>query len=259
VATTSPDGIVVERPIYFRYAGSMGAAITGGHDALGAAGPATAWWFAEGYTGQGFDAYLTLLNPQPGPADVAITYYLGGGQAPVVRRLTIPAGSRATVAVHDAALGVGRGREVAAKVETTHPGGVVAERPMYFAYGGRVDGGHNALGAAAPRTAWYFAEGYTGPGFDEYLTILNPNPAPAGLLVTYYLPGGATVERAVTVAAAARATLAVHDGAAGVGPNREVAARVVTTNPGGVVVERPMYFTYGAGVTGGHTTAGHTP
>ena len=55
--------------------------------------------------------------------------------------------SRATVAVHDAGQ-VGRGKEVSARVRA--PAGVVAERPIYFRYGGggAADGGHTALGYA---------------------------------------------------------------------------------------------------------------
>jgi hypothetical protein len=75
------------------------------------------------------------------------------------------------------------------------------------------------------------------------------------------LPGCSLLQQPsdLAVPAETRATIAVHDPAAGVGPGREVAARVVTTNPAGVVVERPVYFRYGAGITGGHTTAGFAP
>jgi hypothetical protein len=34
-------------------------------------------------------------------------------------------------------------------------------------------------------TTWYFAEGYTGGDFDEYLTILNPHAAPVDLTIIY--------------------------------------------------------------------------
>ena len=66
-----------------------------------------------------------------------ITYLLNGG-SPVVKTLTVAAASRATVAVHDAALGVGRnggvGWEVSAIVESTNGAGIVVERPTYFTY-----------------------------------------------------------------------------------------------------------------------------
>ena len=147
VTSTNGVGILVERPIYFNYASGVG----GGHNAVGAPTPARVWWFAEGYTGAGFDEYLTILNPNASPAPVTITYFLGGGGAPVTRSLTVPAASRQTLAVHDPALGVGRGQEVAAKVETSNAGGVVVERPMYFTYNGSmgpVTGGHDAIGFA---------------------------------------------------------------------------------------------------------------
>ena len=43
-------------------------------------------------------------------------------------------------------------------------------------------GGHDAVGAIIPsRQTWYFAEGYTGPGFDEWICVLNPGDAAADL------------------------------------------------------------------------------
>jgi hypothetical protein len=225
---------------------------------VGATAARTTWWFAEGYTGPGFDEYLTILNPNPAPAPVTITYYLRGG-APVIKSLTVGANARATVSVHDPTLGVGRNQEVSTKVETGLAGGIVVERPVYFTYGAGVTGGHNALGAAAPRTAWHFAEGFTGTGFDEYLTILNPNASPAAVTITYYLGSGGTSVKTLTVPAASRQTVAVHETAYGVGRGQEVAAKVTTSNGGGIVVERPIYFTYNGSmgaVTGGHNAVG---
>ena len=65
-----------------------------------------------------------------------ITYYLNGGSAGREDGSPWPANSRDTVAVHDAAQGVGRGQEVSAKVESTNGVGIVVERPMYFTYAG---------------------------------------------------------------------------------------------------------------------------
>jgi hypothetical protein len=256
VETSLAAGIVVERPVYFTYRGSMGAA-TGGHTVVGVNAPRLTWYFAEGYTGPGFDEYLTILNPSSRDAAVRITYYLASGD-PVVKALTAPAARRTTVAVHDLGRGVGRNREVSAKVEVTNGVGVVVERPMYFAYAGAITGGHDVLGAGQPQQTWYFAEGYTGAGFDEYLTILNPNDSPAPVTITYYLADGSTRASALTVAAKRRATVAVHATPGGVGRGQEVSAKVSTGHVGGIVVERPTYFAYGDGVTGGHTVLGAT-
>jgi hypothetical protein len=263
VEATNGIGIVVERPMYFRYGGTVG--IDGGHTALGTATPRTAWLFAEGYTGTGFDEYLTLLNPNPTAANIRITYYLGDDTIQI-KTLTAPATARTTVAVHEPTHGVGRGRAVAALVEVTNGLGVIVERPIYFAYSGSmgvVTGGHNSVGAPATRASWFFAEGFTGAGFDEYLTLLAPDGATVA--ITYYLSHGGTRTRTATVAG--RGTVAVHDLAHGVGRDQAVAASVEVISDGsGVVVERPMYFRYlpawgqGAnGLTGGHTSLGYAP
>jgi hypothetical protein len=266
VESTNGVGVAVERPVYFRYAFGDGGAADGGHIGRCLPAPAAAWSFAEGYTGAGFDEFLTILNPNPDPAPVTITYYLGGGQAPVEKTLTVPASARATVAVHEEALGVGRGKEVAATVATTNPGGVVVERPIYFRYalaggGGTVDGGSVAAGATATAARWMFAEGYTGAGFDAYLTVLNPNPTAAELRIDYALADGTVRTRALTAAGRARTTVAVHEAAgAGLGRVGAVAATVTATNGVAVLVERPIYFRYafgdGGAADGGHVAAG---
>ena len=260
VETDHPGGIVVERPIYFTYNGSS-PGITGGHNVMGANAPRQTWLFAEGYTGEGFDEYLTILNPNDTAVPIAITYYLADGGT-IEKSLTVSAYARGTVTVHDDAQGVGRGQAVAARVSTTDPDGIVVERPIYFTYNGSltgITGGHNVLGAAEARATWYFAEGYTGEGFEEYLTILNPNATPAPVTITYYLASGGTVVKSLTVAATTRATVAVHDATSGVGRGQAVSARVTTTHPDGIVAERPMYFRYQGSIDGGHNVMGFAP
>ena len=112
---------------------------------------------------------------------------------------------------------------------------------------------------AENRPTWYFAEGYTGTGFDEYLTFLNPNPTAAVVTMTYFLADGTTQLKQVQIGANARYTTAVHGTSEGVGPGQAVSAKVETTNAGGIVVERPMYFTYGTGIDGGHIVVGYAP
>lgn len=107
--------------------------ITGGHTALGATAPSLVWYFAEGYTGSGFDQYFAILNPSTVNAEVQITYYLDHC-SPIVQHLTAPANARTTVAVHDQTHGVGREQAVAAKVESVNNVAIVVERSMYFTY-----------------------------------------------------------------------------------------------------------------------------
>lgn len=109
---------------------ASGGSITGGHIGGGVTAPSPTWYFAEGYTGSGFDEYLTILNPDPEGAMVSVTYYREG-EGPVVKSHLVPAASRYTIKVNDE---VGPGQAVSAKVESDRP--IVAERPMYFRYGG---------------------------------------------------------------------------------------------------------------------------
>ncbi len=51
-------------------------------------------------------------------------------------------------------------------------------------------GGHCVIGASAPRDDWFFAEGYTGDGFEEWLCIQNPGRSTANVTITYYPEGG---------------------------------------------------------------------
>ena len=45
-------------------------------------------------------------------------------------------------------------------------------------------------GIAAPSTSWFFAEGATGPFFDFFLLLANPQPTDAQVSVTYVTSEG---------------------------------------------------------------------
>ena len=158
VAVSANLPVVVERPMYFRYNGT----VTGGHDVVGATEARKAWYFAEGTCRPGFDSYLCVQNPGPSQATVKITYMKGDGSTQV-QGVAVPAHARSTVVVKNV-LGEGNdpAHDFSCKVETTNGTQVVCERPMYFNYKGAWTGGHDAIGALAPSQTWYFAEGYTG-------------------------------------------------------------------------------------------------
>ena len=139
---------------------SPAARASGGSDSLGARSLATDWYFAEGTTRDGFTTYVAVVNPNPDAADVTFTYMLGSGD-PVVRTHRVAGASRFTI---DLSLDVGPGRDVATFIHSTLP--VVAERPIYFIYQGKWDGGDVQAGIPEPETKWYLAEGTTNPGFE---------------------------------------------------------------------------------------------
>lgn len=96
--------------------------------------------------------------------------------------------------------------------------------------------------------SYYFAEGYTGEGFQEYLCIGNASDYAAAASITYMFPDGGTQEQAVEIPAKSRTTVNVN---AVVGTDREVSAEVTSADP--IVVERPMYFLYKGYGPGGTT------
>jgi hypothetical protein len=242
----SDQGVIAERPMYFNYSGSW----TGGHDVLGATAPSSQWYFAEGYTGDGFDEWLCLQNPNDSAFDATVTYIFADGSAPMNRNYTLGANSRFTIKVNEV---VGAGKDVSIKVTTPAGKPIVAERPMYFNYRGVWTGGHNVLGAIAPTSQWYFAEGYTGDGFDEWLCLMNPNAGAIEASVTYIFgDGSAPQTKKYQVQGNRRYTVNVNDA---IGAGREVSLKVISTG-GDIVAERPMYFAYKGVWTGGHNVVG---
>ncbi len=240
--------VVAERPMYFLAGGIW----PGGHDVMGATTPAETWYFAEGCTRPGFSEWLCLANPGKEAVSADIDFVLGTGEVKTTSGLQIPALSRVTVSVYAVA---GVGQDVAAVVKAAGP--IVAERPMYFNYGNKWAGGHDVMGATAPAEKFYFAEGYTGAGFEEWLCIFNPSTDKgAKVKVTFMIAGGGNQEVNLDINPSSRVTISVNTV---VGADREVSAIVESTNGVGVVAERPMYFNYGGKWPGGHDVIGFTP
>lgn len=243
---TSNRPIVVERPMYFDYKGRRG-----GSDVVGATSEASVFYFAEGTCRPDFDPYITIENPGTAAAAVTLTYLKGDGGTPS-SNFTVPPESRATVHPSDT-LGVGddTSHDFSTIVRCTNGQGIVAERPMYFSYGGAWNGGSDAVGATALSKQWYFAEGTTLEGFDEFVTVLNPGSGSARLTFRYMVEkeGEKTVTDAV--APHSRATFKTVEQ---IGMNKN--ASLMLTSDQEVVAERPMYFNYHGMWTGGHDVVG---
>jgi hypothetical protein len=260
LAVREGPGVLLERPMYFYGNPGTGSVVADGHNALGEPSPRTEWYFAEGYTGTGFVEYLTILNPSGIAASRVRFDFVFSAGPPQSLEVVVPPHARRTYNVNSI---VGPGREVSTKVSVVSGGGVVAERAMYFAadpaLGAMVRGGHAKPGAKAAARKWYFAEGYTGSGFVEYLTLQNPDPMPSVAQVRFqFNPGTPPITRTYDLPGNSRTTIRVNDV---VGPGREVSVEItVPADRPPIVAERPMYFSadplVGSVVTAGHDTAG---
>ena len=242
VIMVAQPGIIAERQVYFNYKGIW----TGGHASRGVAAPSPVWYFAEGTTRAGFQEWLCVQNPWDREVIAAITYMLADGQN-IREYLVLPSLSRKTV---DVATQVGADRDVSVMIEAPEP--VVAERPMYFDYKGAWRGGHDTAGAPALSREWYFAEGTTRAGFEEWLCIQNPGNETTAH-VEYLFPGGEREVRDYPLVANGRTTVFVNGE---VGPEKDVSIKV--TSAAEIMCERPMYFNYHGSIEGGHVVIGST-
>ncbi len=248
----SDQPVVAERPMYFDYQGTAYWGWTGGHCVMGRTSFSGEYFFAEGTTRTGFEEWLTLQNPGSSAINVHADYQLGTGET-VVDDYVVNPSSRLTVYVPDV---VGGDQDVS--IHLTSSSDFLAERPMYFYYSGTAGhdwtGGHCVIGATTPGRDWFFAEGYTGDGFDEWLCIQNPGAVNAEVEIYYYPESGDSIFKEYLVPAGTRFTVNVN---ADAGPGLSISAGVVSDQP--VIVERPMYFNYGGSWTGGHDVLGLVP
>jgi subtilisin-like proprotein convertase family protein len=206
----------------------------GGHGGT-AVSPDTRWLFAEGSQGF-FDTFLLLASDNAVPVIVDVRFLIEGGGT-VTRRVTLAAHSRYTLYAGDVPeiVNTSFGMDVQAAAP------IIAERSMYFPHGGpRVfEGGHESAGVNATSTHWFLAEGATGPFFECFILLSNPNTSPAHAALTYLLPSGETVPQSITVPANGRFTIDVE----GIDPRLANAAVSTTvTSDVGIIVERSMYW-----------------
>ena len=231
-------GIMAERPAYFsNYHG-----IASGTDVAGATHLGTSFSFADVASDASHISYLTILNPPAGGlATVTATYYAGGN---VVGRqiVTVPAGSRGTIAPGQLTLPA----HSFAVVSSTNP--VVVERPTYFLNESQgVSGAFDVVGTQSSANDWFFAEGYTGAGTQENLTIANPTTGSANVNVILKSQTGVTKAFALTVGAQSQTIWNVNQNNTFNG-TPEVSAEVKAD--ANIVVQREMYFQYHHTATG---------
>ncbi|MDI6830324.1 MAG: IPT/TIG domain-containing protein [Actinomycetota bacterium] len=134
---TSNLPVVAERAMYFNYFGK-----TDGHDSVGVDFPSDTWYLAEGYTGGDFDTWVLVQNPGEKTKHVILDFQLPPGSSAPSIEFDLPGGTRQSIHLDD--LPGLSDTDVSTKVSAD--GLVVAERAMYFNYGGK-DGGHCSAGA----------------------------------------------------------------------------------------------------------------
>lgn len=212
------------------------------HGTQGATQLLSAWYFAEGFTQFGWQTFVLVANPSANDASVTITYQIQGG-APVQKTVSVPAGTRHTflghVDVPDQAFSV--------QVTSTVP--LVAEMSMYDPARGIA---HRAIGVGAGASSWSLGEGFTGAGWETYISVGNIYIQDLQVTATYLIDGEPPVSRTINVPAHSRGTFIAQSLETGVGPGK--AFGVLVTSPNGPIVVQEVLIDPSNGASRANST-----
>ena len=131
---TSNLPIIVERSMYLTTAGRRFRA---GHSGAGITAFALSWFLSEGATGDYFDLFILIANPNDEPATVRGTYLLPDGTT-VTKDYAVPANSRYNIAVDTEEFPAGSGHRalantaVAATMASQNGVPIIVERAMWW-------------------------------------------------------------------------------------------------------------------------------
>jgi hypothetical protein len=278
---TSTQPVVVERPTYFNsVSGGIAGTVTGASSVVGSQSLQNQWFFAEGYAGTSPSGgktqeilVISNLDAAKQPANVTINLeYINGVQHSF--SLTVQPRSQVIWNVNTNGTGAAS-NEVSAAITATGAG-VVVERQMYFQYvhtlngtSLHVIGGTEVTGQTGTYTSYSFAEGYSNKGYNEWLTLQNPNSSPQTLYLIMVNGYGRVYTQTISLGANTRYTqdisalVLAHMVQPGDDHRAyEVSMTVETLNGGFFVAERPMYSnTFGISsfpTQGGNDAFGYT-
>jgi hypothetical protein len=232
---TSTQPILVERAMYFQ--GPHGA-WEGGHASAAVPVGARDWFLAEGSTGNWFEMFVLISNPNASTVTATIRYLTPTGVARTEQR-SLPPTSRTTIPV-DSLPGLGA-TDVSVSVNAS--ANVIVERSMYWpGVPGPWYGAHNSVGVTTLRTHWGLAEGELGgpDGAASYVLLANPGSATANVTLTFYREAYPPLTTSRTVAAGSRQTVAAS--AVGIGDGERFGVEITSSQP--IAVERSIYWNY---------------
>ncbi len=146
-----------------------------GHDSVGITQPATEWYLAEGCTGPGFETWVLVQNPYPWEIEVDLDFMTSTGPLAGPQGFPVPANSRQSFRVNDYV----EDYNVSTKVSSLDE--MICERAVYNS---DRTWGTDSVGAPKAKATWYLAEGCTGPGFETWVLVQNPNDTEVAVSLT---------------------------------------------------------------------------
>jgi hypothetical protein len=244
---TSDLPIVVERAMYSTRQGQ--AAFVAGHGGAGVTAPAPKWFLAEGATGEFFDLYLLIANPNTTASNVKVTYLLDNGGESFSKDYTVGAQTRKTLTIRDEDPRLS-GTSVSMIVETTNNQPLVVERAMWWPKDQWYEA-HLSAGATSTGTRWALADGeLTPPGFTDswetYILIANTSATEGSATVSLLPENGDPIVKSIPLPPNSRVSVpfsSLVSPAALTWPYQYGA--IVESSGVEIVVERAMYQTVG--------------
>lgn len=265
---TSTVPVLVERPTYFL---NESKGVSGAFDIMGSQNSANDWFFAEGYTGSTTQENLTIANPGTSAANVSVILK---SQMGVTKTFTLTVGGQSQTIWNVNANNSFNGStpEVSAEVKANVT--ILVQREMYFQYHHTANGmptvyakgGTDSFGLIGPVAKSYsFAEGYTNQGYNEWLTLQNPNSSDETINIQLTNGKHQTVTLHQVVKANERQTVDITAAVVqAFNPRTDKDANAISMtvqSSGTFVAERPEYYnTSGSGfvVQGGTDIIGYT-
>jgi hypothetical protein len=229
------------------YLDAGGVFFGAGHESAGVTAPTTSWRLAEGATGDFFDLFVLIANPNATPANVTATYLLPSG-ATVQRTYQAAANSRFNIWV-DLEPGLAS-TAVSTVIDADQP--IIVERAMWWPGNSSTwREAHNSPGATQTGTRWALAEGEAGqPGqLDTYILVANTSAFAGSARVTLIFEDGSpSVSQQFNVPANSRTNVLVGadiGDASLFGKRFGAIVESLGATPAQLVVERAMYWTPG--------------
>ena len=199
-------------------------------ESIGAPDTDTYWYLAEGSTGEGFETWVLVFNPEMPRSRCDLDFMTSAGPQAGPQNVELPALSRKSFRLNDYLTDY----DVSTRV--TASGGVVVERAMY---GADRAWAHASIGADVLAPVWYLAEGSTGEGFETWVLVQNPREADTTIditLMTSTGPENPPELQGVAVPAHSRRSFRLNDYTT----DYDVSILVVSYG-GEVICERSMY------------------
>ncbi|HEY5527152.1 MAG TPA: hypothetical protein VIK02_06200 [Candidatus Anoxymicrobiaceae bacterium] len=227
-----------------------GRLYTGGKDGVYQM-PLTYRTFFNYSYGSDVDQYLCLSNNEQVESTATVEYSLADGNT-VNAEYRVPGGSQYTIRMND----ILTSASCVSAIVRSDATGIVAEMPVYF--GDKRSAGcsvGNSVGSSCKR--WYFAEGTTLPGYEEYIVVWYPQSSedPADLTFHYMGEGEELGEFTRSVYSGTTTAFKTRDQ---IGSNQNVSLYLESSE--NIMAKRIMYFDYRgssqADWTGQHEIAG---